>query len=151
MDNAKIIIEKMKESDADFVERIEKDCGLGEWGKNVYLSELKRPEALLFVAKNKDETIGFVSARLITKIVEILNIAVLPEYRKRGIGNLLLKKILQNARSSGCESCWLEVRESNTAARNFYQTSGFEIAGKRKNYYSNPAEDAILLNLDLGK
>lgn len=151
MNSSEIKIELMTESDAGFIERIEQICGLGEWGKNNYIAELKRPDALLFVAKDKDQVIGFVSARLITKIVEVLNIAVMPQYRKRGIGNLLLNKVLDITRLDNCESCWLEVRESNLEARKFYQSNGFDIAGRRPNYYSNPREDAILLNLDLGK
>jgi ribosomal-protein-alanine N-acetyltransferase len=105
---------------------------------------------MLFIAKMNGKIIGFISARLIAPEMEIFNIAVLPEFRKQGIGGKLFGQILDCAVKNEAKVCWLEVRESNKIARKFYENLKFEIVGKRKNYYTNPAEDAILLEFKIG-
>lgn len=150
MPNEAIEILLMTERDLKAVSEIEKLSGLSVWGIKNYKSELERPDAFLFVAKKDGKIIGFVSARLITPVVEIFNIAVLPEFRKQGIGGKLFGEILIGAVKNGAKVCWLEVRESNKTARKFYENLKFENVGKRKNYYTNPAEDSILLEFKIG-
>jgi ribosomal-protein-alanine N-acetyltransferase len=76
---------------------------------------------------------------------ELANLAVAPELRSRGIGRLLLDAILQNATTRGVRQLYLEVRESNVAARGLYLGRGFEQVGRRKRYYRSPTEDALIL------
>ena len=86
---------------------------------------------------------GFIVARrVVDSEWEILNLAVAPEARRQGIGRQLLGEIL----STGRGSFYLEVRESNTAARQFYERAGFMVVTKRLRYYSNPEETAIVMN-----
>jgi ribosomal-protein-alanine N-acetyltransferase len=151
MQNKKIEILPMTANDLEAVAEIELLSGLNQWGVESYKSELAKNENLLYVAKSKEKTIGFVFARLITPIVEIINIAVLPEFRKQGIGHKLFETILAKGVESGCRECWLEVRESNETARRFYEKLNFQNVGRRKKYYSFPVEDALLLNYKIVK
>ena len=87
-------------------------------------------------------------AWLILDEVHVATIAVEPEYRRMKIGQKLLIAILKDAQASGARHAFLEVRETNLAARKMYLKLGFEEAGKRPHYYSDTQEDAILMNLD---
>lgn len=77
--------------------------------------------------------------------VEILNIAVAPQWRRAGLGSRLLKHALEEARAEGAQRVFLEVRESNRAAIALYMRHGFQAAGRRENYYAAPAEAALVL------
>jgi ribosomal-protein-alanine N-acetyltransferase len=76
---------------------------------------------------------------------ELENIAVLPEFRRRGLGRLLLSALLKHARLQGAERIFLEVRESNLEAIRLYEAAGFQQLGLRREYYLNPIEDALTL------
>ena len=82
-------------------------------------------------------------------VCELNNIAVLPQYRRRGVGNALLLALGQGARDKDCAVIQLEVRRSNQTALDFYRENGFVQVGRRKNYYTAPIEDALLLDKDL--
>ena len=81
---------------------------------------------------------------------DLANIAVLPDCRGLGIGKALLEETMKKAFDTGVSQVFLEVRESNSAARGLYLSSGFAEIGKRRNYYNSPREDAILLMRELG-
>ena len=81
---------------------------------------------------------------------EIADLAVAPAARRRGIGGVLLDRVVATAMESGVGALYLEVRESNVAARALYQSRGFDMVGRRRGYYSRPAEDALLLRRSLG-
>ena len=80
---------------------------------------------------------------------EILSIAVSPEFRRCGIGRMMMDDLLGHAKESGIERIYLEVRESNTAARAMYASFGFDAIGRRKRYYIKPVEDAVLMCLSV--
>lgn len=80
---------------------------------------------------------------------EIENIVVAPKVRRKGIGRQLVDALLAAAGETNSESVFLEVRESNAAARKLYESAGFQQNGRRKSYYSDPPEDAILYRKDL--
>ena len=79
---------------------------------------------------------------------EILNLAVVPAGRRRGLGHALVHRILETLASRGARAIYLEVRESNAPARRLYAAHGFREVGRRKQYYRRPIEDAIVLRLD---
>jgi ribosomal-protein-alanine N-acetyltransferase len=79
----------------------------------------------------------------------ISNIAVHHDYRHQGTGSLLMDRIIQTAQEKKCASVLLEVRESNTIARQMYQNYGFTPVGKRRDYYNSPTEDGLVLRLPL--
>ena len=92
---------------------------------------------------------GFLVAHHLSPEWELENIVVAPGARRAGLGKRLLDALLSAARETNSEAVFLEVRESNGAARALYQKSGFTLTGRRKSYYANPREDAILYRLKL--
>ena len=93
--------------------------------------------------------LGFLVARQVSPEWELENIVVAPSARRNGIGQRLLKALLDAASQTKSQAIWLEVRESNAAARPFYEKAGFRPSGRRKGYYTDPVEDAILYRCDL--
>lgn len=92
---------------------------------------------------------GFLVGRRIASDLEILNLAVRPDARRRGTGTELLHQSFAWGKSFGAASALLEVRVSNLAALRFYQHHGFEVIGRRKQYYVSPVEDALVLRAGL--
>ncbi len=90
---------------------------------------------------------GFLVARTLNPELEIENIAIAGAARRRGLGTRLLGEFLDLARRQGAQAVFLEVRESNRAARTLYENWAFVESGRRKRYYSNPEEDAIVYRL----
>jgi ribosomal-protein-alanine acetyltransferase len=88
--------------------------------------------------------LAFLVARHLTSEWELESIVVAPEAQRKGIGKKLLTALLARAKETNSESVFLEVRESNAAARKLYEKTGFERTGQRKSYYINPTEDAVL-------
>jgi ribosomal-protein-alanine acetyltransferase len=142
---------QMNIEDIPAVLEIERECFLSSWSLDGYKSELLRDDSKAIIAENKGEIAGFAVARLITSANEgeILNIAVRLQFRKHGIGTLLLKEITEFLKSYKIRSVWLEVRKTNFTAQNFYRKNGFAVCGERKNFYTNPLEDALLMKLNL--
>jgi [ribosomal protein S18]-alanine N-acetyltransferase len=87
---------------------------------------------------------GFLVARHLAPEWELENIVVAPNARRKGLGKRLLDKLLARAKETQSKTVFLEVRESNAEARKLYEKAGFEQTGRRKSYYSNPTEDAVL-------
>lgn len=98
---------------------------------------------------NPTSPLGFLVARRISPEWELENIVVAPAARRTRIGQQLLKALLDTAKKTNSESVFLEVRDSNTAARAFYEKTGFRQVGRRKSYYQDPVEDAYLYRFDL--
>lgn len=103
--------------------------------------EVSNPSAL------QKGLLGFLITRFLIPECELENIVVSPAVRRRGIGKHLLDALLLAARETNSESVFLEVRESNHEARAFYERAGFKLNGRRKSYYFDPPEDAILYRL----
>lgn len=101
------------------------------------------PERVVLVAE-EGAVLGFLVARLMGEEWEIENLAVSGPAQRRGLGSRLVGELLNRARARGARSVFLEVRESNQAARLLYEKWDFRPAGRRKAYYSAPAEDALL-------
>lgn len=101
------------------------------------------------VAESESELVGYLFARLAADEAEILNVAVYPEHRRRGVAAGLVHTSLDALRRAGARSVYLEVRESNEAARAFYNTLGFIEAGRRPRYYRRPVEDAVVMKREM--
>ena len=100
----------------------------------------------LLVAEEAGAMAGFaVFRRIADDEAELLNLAVAPEYRRRGVGRGLLQALLGMFRTSDSLSVFLEVRQSNSMAREFYKRLGFQEIGVRRNYYNKPAEAAVVM------
>ncbi len=120
------------------------------WDEQEYLRALRPgvlPERVLLSAED-GEVVGFIFAKVLGPEWEIENVVVSPAFRRCGLGSQLLAEIILRSRSRGAGSMYLEVRESNTPARKLYGKLGFAEIGRRKSYYSDPVEDALLYRLD---
>jgi ribosomal-protein-alanine acetyltransferase len=107
------------------------------------------PRRIALVIEEGSALQGFLVARAVEREWEIENIAVAGTARRRGLGSRLLGEFLNLARNRGAESLFLEVRESNRAARALYEKWGFAEAGRRNGYYREPSEDAVVYRLCL--
>jgi [ribosomal protein S18]-alanine N-acetyltransferase len=115
------------------------------WSHKQYVAVFSAPEHhLCLVVEDHSEVVGFVVARMLQVEWEIENIAVAGAARRRGLGTRLMGNLMERARAAGAEQIFLEVRESNHAARSLYEKWAFEAAGRRKNYYQKPVEDALI-------
>jgi ribosomal-protein-alanine N-acetyltransferase len=107
------------------------------------------PARLAWVAEDvregENHACGFLVAQSNGPEWELENIAVLPQFRSRGLGRELLNDLLAAARQQGAERIFLEVRESNDAAIRLYQATGFQLLSRRHAYYLNPPEDALIM------
>ena len=142
---------QMSFEDIPEIRGIEREGFLSSWSFDGYKDELLRDDSQAIVAETNGEIIGFIITRLITSAgeAEILNIAVRQDFQNRGIGTLLLQEIIGFLSSHGIRSVWLEVRKNNFTAHKLYRRNGFEFCGERKNFYTNPPEDALLMKLNL--
>ena len=118
----------------------------GAWEAEDYVSALEDEGTVCLVAEGRvwDRLAGFLVARTVSDEMEVLNLAVAPDYRRRGIARRLLGEVLTRAQQQGVRQCWLEVRASNRAALDFYHALGFEESHRRCRYYRDPAEDAVV-------
>jgi ribosomal-protein-alanine N-acetyltransferase len=131
--------------DAGRIVQIDPSVYRAGWTEAGIRDFLARPEARGGLAWDSTAVMGYYLARLVPPEAELLLIATLPHCRRRGIGTELLSHLLVEAERTGCSRCFLEVRVSNEPAIRFYQHNGFRAVGVRKNYYSAPLEDAVVM------
>lgn len=115
------------------------------WSLGSIEQELSNKFARYIVCKDGDKVIGFIGAWLIASEGQITNLAVHPDYRKKGIGKKLMKSLISSLKNEDCNAITLEVRESNTVAKNLYKNLGFLSEGIRKNFYEDNKEDANIM------
>jgi [ribosomal protein S18]-alanine N-acetyltransferase len=135
----------MTESDLDRVLEIERSSFTMPWTEATFRGLLRRRDAHLFVAEASSEVLGYAVVWVVVDQAELGDIAVAADWRGRGLGRLLLDTVLERARREGVRQLFLEVRPSNEGALRLYQRYGFEEVGRRRNYYSDPREDALVL------
>lgn len=110
------------------------------------LAQLEASGACILVDVRENQVAGAIASREAAGEAEILNLAVAPAWRRRGIGRGLMETALEGAISARVRRVFLEVRVSNSGARAFYSRLGFAEGGRRRNYYRDPEEDALLLS-----
>lgn len=158
-----IEISRMAESDLDCVLEIAFEGNLCRWSAEDYKIEIQKSDSVLLVARQNHLILGFIATRITNpekdtnssnaenSEADILNIAVENKYQNKGVGTLLLRKTLSDANERRVKTVWLEVRESNSKAIKFYQREGFAEIQKRKNFYTAPMENALVMMLKLEK
>ena len=119
------------------------------WSRAAFEQEL-RSEGPLFVLRRSGQAVGFAVARRLGPEMDVVNLAVHPGQRRVGLGRMLLRALLDHAASSGVETVFLEVRESNLGAAHLYGHFGFQVTQRRPDFYRDPVEAAILLRLQIG-
>jgi [ribosomal protein S18]-alanine N-acetyltransferase len=130
---------------------LERACYGDPWPASAFSTLTENPRVYFAVARSdqRGTLAGFVIAWYVLDEAELANLAVAPEHRRQGIGEALLDAMLDDAAARGSAHVYLEVRESNQAARSLYKTRLFEEVGRRKRYYRSPAEDALILRRTL--
>lgn len=137
------------ESSVEGIAELEKECFSAPWSVESIRAELENDNAHFLVAKAGDKVIGYMGVHEIAGEGYIANIAVSGKYRRMKIGSALMSKAEADAKSRGCEFISLEVRQSNHAAISLYEKRGYTVRGVRKNFYSNPTEDGVIMTLEL--
>ena len=127
------------------VAELEKLCFSDPWSEQSIASELDNVLALWYVALDDDRVVGYIGSQTVCGETDVMNIAVHPDYRRRGIGQILIEELIREVKNLGSISLTLEVRSSNAPAVSLYEKLGFSQVGLRKNYYRNPKEDALIL------
>lgn len=133
--------------DCERVAEIAKESLPEHWSLQSIRDVLQYENNIYYVVHSIEENqiIGFAGIMIIADEAELLNIAICPAFRRHGIGKLLLEKMLQAAVDGGACRILLEVRKSNLAARALYDRYSFKEIATRKDYYSNPTEDAVIM------
>lgn len=121
-----------------------------QWLQSVY-ENLEKSGEKGWVAEQNEVVVGFLVARTMAGDMEILNLAVHPNFHRRGIGRALLQCAISWAAEDRANHVFLEVRSSNTVAGKFYEANGFSQTGVRPNYYRDPVEAALLLAKSLDR
>ncbi len=142
-----IRIVPMNADHLDEIERLERICFSRPWSRRMLAEELENQCAAFLVAEDGETgaVLGYAGLLVVADEGYITNVAVFPEYRRRGVAACILEIYLNFARANQLAFLTLEVRPSNEAAIALYQRHGFEEVGRRKNYYDLPKEDALIL------
>lgn len=144
-----IRITPMREEDVSAVAEIERECFSAPWSENAVREELDNENAVFFVAKLFDRVLGYMGMHTVLDECYVANVAVRNDSRRRGIGRKLLKYAEKKAVEAGCAFISLEVRVSNEAAIGLYSDEGYEKQGERKDFYSDPKENALIMTKNL--
>ena len=144
-----MIISNMNENHVRQIAELERLCFHDPWSENSIASELGNRLSVWLVALDEDKVVGYVGSQTVIDETDMMNIAVHPDYRNRGVATALIVELTQQLRMRGSKGLMLEVRESNSAAISLYEKHGFLQVGCRRNYYRNPRENAMILRKEL--
>lgn len=145
----KFTILPMNEAHAAQVAELEKLCFPDPWSLAAVESELHNPLSLWLVAVSDDKVIGYVGSQTVCGESDIMNLAVHPMSRKKGIASALMTALSDELRRGGVTALMLEVRHTNEPAILLYEKLGFTCVGIRPNYYLHPREDARIMRKEL--
>ncbi len=135
---------RLDKSWAEHVAALERQVFVSAWDAETYRRFLAQPRTWAMGAV-ADVLVGYLVGTVVADVAEIVNLAVHPSWRRQGIGQALVLAALEHWRCCGAEQVGLEVRAGNTAALTLYSRCGFEAAGRRCGYYTDPHEDAVVL------
>jgi [ribosomal protein S18]-alanine N-acetyltransferase len=135
------------DEDLDGVLAVEAESFTNPWTRAMYAWELQnRSVCHIYVVRTRDHRVaGFCAFWLVFDEIHLNNVAMLPHLRGQGIGTALLQHIVEEGRRLGAKRATLEVRASNEGARRLYERLGFSVSAIRRDYYTNPVEDALIL------
>ncbi|BCB95839.1 ribosomal-protein-alanine acetyltransferase [Dissulfurispira thermophila] len=144
-----VYIREMYIEDIPEVVSIERLSFSMPWSETSFRSEIYSRYSITRVAELNGIVVGYICVKHVADECHLLNLAVHPDYRRRGIAKVLLDNMIRELKIEGCRFFYLEVRASNYAARRLYEGVGFNMVGIRKGYYVNPVEDAIIMMKEL--
>jgi ribosomal-protein-alanine N-acetyltransferase len=143
-------IREMSPSDLDGVMAIEEVSFPTPWSREMFLEDFPRDFSDTLVAAGaEEEVLGYAVCWTLAGESHLLNIAVHPARRGRGIGRALLSECIRRAAGAGASRVFLEVRAGNEAAQRLYRSMGFEFRGIRKGYYTDTGEDAVIFDREV--
>lgn len=140
-----MILEKMNPAHVAQIVELEKICFSDPWSERSIASELDNQLAFWLVATEGDTVAGYIGSQTVMDETDMMNVAVHPDFRRRGIAEALVNGLVDELKNKGSHCLTLEVRASNAPAIALYEKLGFSEIGRRKNYYRNPREDALIL------
>jgi len=147
-----IQIERMGSKDLDEIVRLEKESFTDPWPRKAFEIQLGDGSSIMLAARAAaGEIIGYLCAYLIFEELQLASVAVKEGFRRQGIARRLILEMMRHGRGVGAKEIWLDVRESNEAARRLYEELGFKEVYRRKNYYRKPKEDALVLFRSVGE
>lgn len=145
-------ISEMTLDDLGEVCRIESEVFPNPWPESSFEADVRNESAYSMVVRDSaNRIVGYTCMMFIVDEAHLTNIAVSIDHRRRGIGSMLMDDLISRAESRGCRVILLEVRLSNHAAISFYSRYGFVEMYRRKQYYRNPVEDALVLVRRIGE
>lgn len=127
------------------VAALERVCFSDPWSEKSVAEELTNPLSLWLVAVEEERLAGYIGSQSVLGESDMMNVAVDPEFRRKGIGETLVNGLVEELKKAGNHCLSLEVRASNEPAIFLYQKLGFVQVGRRPKYYRNPREDALIL------
>jgi len=148
---AQPVIAPMTEAAVPAVAAIEQACFSTPWSEESLRAELENEQALVFTLSVCKEIAGYIGVHVVLDEGYLTNLAVLPAFRRKGYGRLLLQAATDACEKKQCAFLSLEVRESNAAAQALYQSCGFTVRGRRKHFYEKPTEDALIYTRDFSR
>lgn len=143
MDELNIV--PMEERHLDALAELERVCFSAPWTRAGLAAELQNPGAVFAVAELSGNVAGYAGMNCVLDECYVDNVAVFPQYRRRGIARALMGSLIDAAQKRGGAFVTLEARVSNVGAVALYESLGFREAGRRPGFYSNPKEDALIL------
>ncbi|MDQ0976718.1 ribosomal-protein-alanine N-acetyltransferase [Bacillus niacini] len=136
----------MKEEDIDQILEVEHASFATPWSREAFYNEIYNNKFAVYIVLEEDEKIiGYVGAWVVIDEAHVTNLAILPSYRGKKLGEALLRKMMTVAKDMGARSMTLEVRVTNNVAQSLYRKLGFQNGGIRKNYYTDNQEDALVM------
>lgn len=144
-------IVRMQPAHTAQIAALEAETFSAPWSETSIASELQNPLSLWLVAEQDGEFLGYIGSQTVQGESDMLNLAVLPEHRRAGIGAALVTALCEALAAAGSKRLTLEVRVSNGPAKALYARLGFAEIAKRPRYYSRPTEDALLFRRELEK
>lgn len=135
----------MNENHVASVAALEKICFSDPWSEKSVASELDNELSLWLVAMEGETLTGYVGSQSVMDEADMMNVAVVPKYRRQGIAEALILALITALKERNVKSLTLEVRASNESAQKLYEKLGFSQVGRRPKYYYHPTEDALIL------
>jgi ribosomal-protein-alanine N-acetyltransferase len=155
MSSSEFVFTPMREADIDAVGALEEQCFADPWTRSTFRHELLSNELAFYWVVRSDRAaappavVAYGGYWLMGDEAHIVNVAVHPDFRRRGLGTLVVTGLVDAARRAGAQLVTLEVRMSNRDAQQLYARLGFVEVGERRRYYNDNGEDALLMTLFL--
>ena len=140
-----MILREMLVEDLDQVMKIERELFSPPWTREGFFAYLTHKDAMFLVVEEKGEILAYCGLLMVLDEGDITNVAVRPDRQREGIGHFLMDSLIRLAEEQGVTTIHLEVRVGNDTAIRLYERMGFTRDGIRKQYYTDPVEDALLM------